>query len=144
MNSKYLPWKKTGKFTLSSGQIVDSYYDLKEMLGNPKLLEEETYDIMEKSKKHNFDVIIGIDYGGVPLAVSLSLKTGIPYAILRKEQKLHGMQKRIEGSPIKGRCILLDDVKTTGKSLVEAKDYLNNNDYYVLKSFILLDRLFDE
>ena len=133
-------YKKTGMFVLSSGHITDTYYDMKEAMGEPHNLTEIVNEIKSKYNMSNFDVIIGIDYGGVPLAVGLSLDTGIPYAVLRKELKNHGTKKRIEGFQGKGRVILLDDVKTTGTSMNKAKEYLIEQGYSVMITHILIDR----
>ncbi len=138
---RYVEWKKVGRVKLSSGKTSYVYYDLKEMMGFPRLLRDEVMRIAHTTKIDEIDVIIGIDYGGVPLAIALSLMTDIPYAVLRKEQKLHGTQKRIEGIQIKGKCLLLDDVKTTGNSLTKAKEYLEKNGYKVIETHVLLERV---
>lgn len=125
-------YKKTGDFTLSSGEKSDFYYDLKEAMGDPLILK----DIIEKIiKTHNFDeidVIIGIEYGGVPLAVGVSIATGKPFAVLRKKKKAYGTEKRIEGYQGFGKVLLLDDVKTTGGSIEKAKEYLFDMGYRVV------------
>lgn len=135
-------YKKTGNFTLSSGEKSNTYYDLKEAMGEPAVLSEMVEEI-EKQNPHintNIDIIIGIDYGGIPLAVALSLKKGIPYAVIRKESKTHGMWHRIEGCQKIGRVLLLDDVYTTGKSIGEAKEYLELKGYSIINTTVILDR----
>lgn len=129
---------KKGKFKLSSGGTSDTYYDLKEAMGEPLNLTELTEYLGVDTS--GIDVIIGLDYGGVPLAISLAITTGKPYAILRKDKKDHGTQRRLEGYQKKGRCIIVDDVKTTGKSIEEAKNYLESVGYMVKDIKVLLDR----
>ncbi len=137
---RYIDWKKKGDYKLSSGKHVETYFDLKEMMGDPRILREEARRIAHTTAIDKVDVIIGIDYGGVPLAIALSLLTNIPYAILRKEAKNHGMAKRIEGCQLRGKCLLLDDVKSTGKSLEEAKKYLEEWRYQVIETHVLMER----
>lgn len=137
----YLPWKKTGDYKLSSGKHVNTYWDLKEMMGDPQLLAEEVRRIVRLRKMEDVKIIVGIDYGGVPLAIALSLMTNIPYAVLRKEAKNHGMAKRIEGCQTRGKCLLLDDVKSTGKSMEEAKKYLEEWRYQVIETHVLMERI---
>jgi orotate phosphoribosyltransferase len=132
-------YKKIGLFQLSSGKPAYVYYDLKEAMGEPDNLQAFILELSQKIKiKPN--VIIGIDYGGIPLAVGLSLHMKIPFAILRKEQKRHGMQRRIEGYQEKGDVLLLDDVSTTGESIREAFSYLENHGYRVMQVETILNR----
>lgn len=129
-------YKKTGNFTLSSGKKSNTYYDLKEAMGEPAVLSEMIDGIIGI----DYDVIIGIDYGGTPLAVALSLRYGVPYAILRKEKKQYAMWHRIEGYQGKGRVLLVDDVSTTGNSMKEAREYLKSEGYDVVKTKVIMER----
>lgn len=132
-------YKKTGKFKLSSGQTTDHYYDLKEAMGQPHNLHKIFNDIVIKIPP-DVEVFIGLDYGGVPLAVMCSLMTGKPYAVLRKEQKEYGMQKRIEGYDKKGKTVVLDDVENTGETMRNAVKYLRENGYNVIKTLTIMKR----
>lgn len=132
-------YKKTGLFKLSSGEMSTTYYNLKEAMGEPKNLREMTWKI-QKELLDGIDVIIGLEYGGIPLAVSLSLSTNIPYAILRKETKTHGMKNRIEGYNKIGTCVIIDDVATSGKSLRDADRYLRGLGYDILQIECYLER----
>ncbi len=138
--NKYDKWKKEGVFVLSSGRTIHNYYDLKEMMGDPDELTKEVMHIKKKIDWSKIDVIVGIDYGGTPLAIALSTLTGHPYAIIRKNEKDHGTKKRVEGSPIIGNVLLLDDVRTTGNSIHEARVYLENKGYKIIETIVLLDR----
>lgn len=133
-------YKKTGKFTLASGEKSDYYYDLKEAMGNPENLRQFVRDLDKKHKMKNFDVIIGIDYGGIPLAVGLSLYTSLPFAVIKKETKDHGTQKRIEGWQEIGNVLLLDDVRTSGHSIKEAKQYLKSLGYKIIATETVMKR----
>jgi len=133
-------YKKTGDFELSSGKKSKFYYDIKEALGEPENLRDITRELDKKHNMKNIDVIIGIDYGGIPMAVALSLYVDIPFAILRKEKKNHGTMKRIEGYQKVGRALLLDDVTTTGGSLKEAKTYLKSLGYEIMATDVALHR----
>jgi len=135
-----LKYKKTGKFTLSSGKESDFYYDIKEAMGEPENLREIISDLDKKHNMKNFDVIIGIDYGGIPLAVGLSLYTSLPFAVIRKEAKDHGTQKRIEGYQEIGNVLLLDDVRTSGNTIKESKDYLKSLGYKIIATETVMKR----
>jgi len=116
-------FKKFGDFRLSSGMQSKVYYDLKEAMGQPKLLKQMIENLLQDIVVKP-DIIIGIDFGGIPLAVGLSLKLNIPFAILRKVRNKHGMGKRIEGSQKKGTVVIVDDIYHTGTSTVNAENYL--------------------
>ena len=133
-------YKKTGNFVLSSGEQSNVYYDLKEAMGDPVILNDVIKKIEAKHDMSWIDVIIGIEYGGVPLAVGLSLKTGVPFAVLRKKEKEHGMKKRIEGYQRVGNVLLLDDVRTTGASIQNAKEYLTGLGYNVAGTEVAFTR----
>lgn len=132
-------FKKFGDFKLSSGLQSKVYYDLKEAMGEPKLLQQMITNLM-KDIVVKPDLIIGIDFGGIPLAVGLSLKMKIPFAILRKFRNKHGMAKRIEGCQKKGTVLLVDDVYNTGMSTNNAETYLTYCGYKVLQTITLLQR----
>lgn len=134
-------FKKTGNFTLSSGKKSKYYYDLKEAMGDPVLLHQICHDLLlENPERVNADLYIGIEYGGVPLAICCSLMTGTPYAILRKNKKRHGTLSKIEGYKGKGKVILFDDVLTTGNSIKKAVKFLKHKEYEILKTVTIMER----
>jgi orotate phosphoribosyltransferase len=60
---------------------------------------------------------------------------------VRKEQKEHGREKRIEGLLQPGdKVLILDDVATTGKSLIEAAEAIRAEGGIVDDAVVLLDR----
>jgi len=132
-------FKKSGDFILSSGLKSHVYYDLKEAMGQPKLLQQMITNL-KKDITVKPDLIIGIDFGGIPLAVGLSLKMKIPFAILRKVRNKHGMGKRIEGCQKKGTVLLVDDISNTGLSTTNAENYLTFCGYKVVQTITLLQR----
>jgi len=139
-SKQFEKYKKIGNFKLSSGRTSSYYYDIKEAMGEPENLREI---IRELDKEHNFkdiDVIVGIEYGGVPIAVGLSLYTSIPFAVIRNSEKQHGTQKRIEGYQKVGRVLLLDDVKTSGRSIKDAKVYLKSKGYTITATSTVIIR----
>lgn len=133
-------YKKLGDFKLSSGLKSNYYYDLKEAMGEPKILMDVIAKIVDSHDFNKIDVVIGIEYGGVPLAVGVSLATGTPFAVLRKSKKKYGTKKRIEGYQKFGNVLLLDDVKTTGNSILEAKEYLTFLGYKIVATDVAFSR----
>jgi orotate phosphoribosyltransferase len=112
-----------GDFTLASGKRSKYYIDIKRASTDPKILSEIAEDMETeiRGKGIKVDAIAGVVLGSVPLAVALSLRTGIPYVMVRKEKKDHGTGKLIEGVLKAGmRVLVVEDVVTSAGSSAEA------------------------
>ena len=112
-----------GEFTLASGAKSDYYIDIKKASTNPKVLRLIARLMAQKMRDEGIqaDRIAGVVLGSVPLATALSLETGIPYVMIRKEKKDHGTGKLIEGDLCSGdRALVVEDVITTAGSSIKA------------------------
>jgi orotate phosphoribosyltransferase len=128
-----------GRFVLTSGAVSDYYIDIKKTSKNPNVLKKIAEAMTEYAK--GYDVIAGMELGAVPLVVALSLETGIPFAIIRKEKKQHGTGKQIEGSEIKGKKVLLiEDVTTSGGSVIKSIQIIRENKGIVDEVVVVVDR----
>jgi len=108
---------KFGEFVLSSGQKSNVYVDIKHACTYPDILKLITELIAEKVMDLDFDKIACIELGGVPLAVSLSLKLNKPLVIFRKQKKDYGVRDDCIGVIESGeKFVVVEDVTTTGKS----------------------------
>lgn len=130
---------KFGRFVLTSGAISDYYIDIKKASTNPHILKKIAEVMAEYTK--GYDVIAGMELGAVPLAVALSLETGIPYVIVRKEKREHGTGKQIEGLDVKGKkVIIVEDVTTSGGSVIKSVQILRQNKAIVDEVIAVVDR----
>jgi orotate phosphoribosyltransferase len=132
-----------GSFTLASGAKSDYYINIKKASTNPKVLYLISQLMAEKMQTENIrpDRIAGIVLGSIPLAAALSMATGIPYVMVRKEQKDHGTQQLIEGDLNKGEKVLVvEDVITTAGSSVKAIEVLRENGAVVSDIISVVDR----
>lgn len=128
-----------GRFVLTSGAISNYYIDIKKASTNPHILKK----IAESMEKYTegYNVIAGMELGAVPLAVALSLETGIPYVIIRKEKREHGMGKQIEGGDVKRKkVVIIEDVTTSGGSVIKSIDILRKNKAIVNRVIVIVDR----
>ncbi len=108
---------KFGEFILSSGQRSNVYVDIKLACTYPDILKLITELMAEKVRNLDFDKVACIELGGVPLAVSLSLKLNKPLVIFRKQKKDYGIRDDCIGVIEAGeRFVVVEDVTTTGRS----------------------------
>lgn len=132
---------KLGKFTLSSGRESDYYVDMKRAVTNPSILRQVAEIISDRIDKRSVDKIAGPALGAIPLVTAVSLSTGIPMLMIRKAKKDYGTSKLIEGDLEMGdHVVVLEDVTTTGNSLIEAIKAIEENGGKVQKAFVIVDR----
>ena len=132
---------KFGKFTLKSGIESPFYVDLRPLASDPKILKNLAKYLLEMLPLDHFDLICGVPYAALPMATAMSLQSEIPLIIKRKEAKEYGTKKMIEGIFEKGQnCLLVEDVITSGKSLLETIPEIENEGISVSDIVVVLDR----
>ena len=130
-----------GDFTLSSGKKSNYYINMKKAITEPKILSTISNLITDKIKDENIDKIAGPALGAVPIATAVSLNSGLPLLMIRKQKKGYGTSKLIEGELNEGdNVIVVEDVSTTGESLLKAIDAIQDNGGIVKKAFVVVDR----
>lgn len=130
------------RFTLSSGQKSNIYIDMRNSLKKPKLFSALANEVNNILKKINGKCVCGVPDGGVPLASAVSLISQVPLLVARKEEKKHGMGGQFFGGSDKDdEIILVDDVISTGGSLIKAINLLRENNYKISHAIVLVDRL---
>ena len=132
---------KFGKFTLTSGKESSYYVDIKQASTNPLVLSEIAAEMAKLTADNDYQLIAGMELGAVPLAVALALETKKPYLIIRKEKPSHGTGKQLIGNSASGQKVLIvEDVATTGGSVVKAIDALRDEGLAVNKVLVVVDR----
>lgn len=135
-----------GKVILSSGKEADYYVDLRRVtldaVASPLVGEV----MLELTKDWEFDAVGGLTLGADPVATAMmyvASKSGrkLDAFVVRKAEKAHGLQRRIEGPDVKGRRVLaVEDTSTTGSSVLTAVEALNAAGAIVVGVAVIVER----
>jgi orotate phosphoribosyltransferase len=137
-----------GQVTLSSGQLADWYVDLRRLTlhhaGAP-LVGRVLLDLVAD---WDFDAVGGLTLGADPVAAAMlhaaaARGTGrkLDAFVVRKSDKAHGLQRRVEGPDVKGRRVLaVEDTSTTGGSVLTAVEALREAGAEVVGVAVIVDR----
>ena len=124
---------RTGKITLSSGKVTDFYFDGRLVSLDPEGSALIGSLFLEEAVLRGIEAVGGLTSGADPITSAIGVfawQKSVPMRLffVRKERKEHGTAKRIEGPPLPReeglRVALVDDVLTTGGSLLQARDAL--------------------
>jgi orotate phosphoribosyltransferase len=112
-----------GDFVLRSGRRSTHYFDKYRFETRPDILEALARRIAGVVAEHEPEAarLAGPELGAVALAAAVSLQSGLPFLIVRKDAKSYGTENRIEGAFERGeRVCLVEDVVTSGGAALAA------------------------
>lgn len=136
-----------GKFKLSSGKESNYYIDARLTTLHPEgayLVGKIFLDVIRRDSE--IQAVGGPTMGADPIVgsiLSLSHQNGCPLRgfLVRKEEKQHGTEKLVEGNLRSGdKVAIVEDVATTGGSILKAVDAVKNAGAYVKKILVIVDR----
>jgi orotate phosphoribosyltransferase len=131
-------------FKLSSAGWSHDYVDGKRAVAQGARLKLVGEAIAELARSLGivFDAVGGMTMGADPIALAVAMTTDAQWFSVRKEAKRHGRQRRIEGAELAegDRVLLVEDVTTTGSSILEALDALEEIGAVVVLATPLVDR----
>ncbi len=132
---------KLGEFTLRSGEISPIYIDLRTLISYPLLLRAVSHALWDCIKAVKPRLLCGVPYTALPLATCIALEQSLPMLMCRKEAKAYGTKKQVEGifQPLEN-CLIIEDVITTGASVLKVADILVNEGLEVTDIAVLVDR----
>lgn len=132
---------KFGNFTLASGKQSPVYLDLRRLVSFPSLLELAVEAYIDALLKLEYDYIAGVPYAALPIAAIAASKLKQPMVYSRKEIKTHGTNQQVEGVFEPGqKAVLVEDVITSGGSLLTAAEALSGAGLLADQAVVLVDR----
>ena len=143
--------KKTGivfrHVKLFSKLESEYYYDIKNVEFQPEGIHLLGELLAGEIAQYGAKSVGGLEMGAVSLATAVVMKStwsgnysiGVSGFFIRKEPKQYGLEKRIEGN-VRPPIVLVDDVLTSGKSVMSAIEAVNKEGYSVKGVVFVIDR----
>lgn len=135
-----------GKVILSSGREADYYVDLRRVTLDG-IAAPLVGDVMrELTSDWDYSAVGGLTLGADPVATAMlhsAARDGkvLDAFVVRKSEKQHGLQRRIEGPDVVGRRVLaVEDTSTTGGSVLTAVDALLEAGAEIAGVAVIVDR----
>ena len=135
-----------GKVILSSGKEADYYVDLRRVTLDSVAAPLVGEVMLDATSQFEYDAVGGLTLGADPVATAMlhaAHKRGrsLDAFVVRKSEKQHGLQRRIEGPDVKGRKVLaVEDTSTTGGSVLTAVEALKEAGAIVVGVAVIVDR----
>ncbi len=135
-----------GKVTLASGRETDYYLDLRRITLDGEAAPLVGRVMLELTGDLDYDAVGGLTMGADPVAAAMlhAAAAGgrrLDAFVVRKAEKTHGLQRRIEGPDVTGRRVLaVEDTSTTGGSVLTAVEALRAAGAEVVGVAVIADR----
>lgn len=135
-----------GKVILSSGKEADYYVDLRRVTLDSVAAPLVGAVMLELTKDLDYEAVGGLTLGADPVATAMmhvAAQKGrkLDSFVVRKAEKAHGLQRRIEGPDVKGRRVLaVEDTSTTGGSVLTAVEALQEAGAIVVGVAVIVER----
>ena len=137
---------KFGDFTLASGKKSSYYVDLRLVPSYPiefrKMVKYLENEISQDIGLDDFDSIVSVPTGGLVIASALAIETVKPLIYVRSKPKDYGTSKSVEGKIHDNmKVVMIDDVATTGGSVVNAIKSLKEVNITVKDAYVIVNRM---
>lgn len=135
-----------GRVTLSSGREADHYVDLRRITLDGQSAPLVGTVMLDLTADMDYEAVGGLTLGADPVAVAmLHAAAGrgrrLDAFVVRKSEKSHGLQRRVEGPDVAGRRVLaVEDTSTTGTSVLTAVEALRGAGADVVGVAVIVDR----
>ena len=135
-----------GEVTLSSGQRANWYIDLRRVTLDGRAAPLVGRVMLDTTQGLEYDAVGGLTLGADPVATAMLHAAAargrrLDAFVVRKAEKAHGLQRRIEGPDVAGRRVLaVEDTSTTGGSVLTAVDALKEAGAEVVGVAVVVER----
>jgi orotate phosphoribosyltransferase len=135
-----------GTVVLSSGKEADYYVDLRRVTLDAEAAPLVGRVMLELTSDLDYDAVGGLTLGADPVATAMLHAAAaqgrrLDAFVVRKAEKAHGLQRRIEGPDVAGRRVLaVEDTSTTGGSVLTAVDALREAGATVVGVAVIVER----
>lgn len=135
-----------GRVVLSSGREADYYIDLRRVTLHHQAAPLVGRVLLDLTRDWDYDAVGGLTLGADPVAGAMLHEAAhagreLDAFVVRKTEKTHGLQRRIEGPQVAGRRVLVvEDTSTTGGSALTAVEALNRAGAEVVGVAVIVDR----
>jgi orotate phosphoribosyltransferase len=135
-----------GPVVLSSGQQANWYIDLRRVLLDGRAAPVAGRIMLDATADLSYDAVGGLTLGADPVATAMLHAAAargrkLDAFVVRKTEKAHGLQRRIEGPGVAGRRVLaVEDTSTTGGSVLTAIDALREAGAEVVGVAVVVER----
>jgi uridine monophosphate synthetase len=130
-----------GQFMLRSGIPSPIYLDMRRIVSYPQLLRQISSELWTLIAQQPFDFLCGVPYAALSLASGMSLLANKPMVVKRKERKSYGAKRMVEGVYEAGQtCAVIEDIVTSGVSLVETINDLEQEGLIIEHAVAIVDR----
>lgn len=135
-----------GKVILSSGKEADYYVDLRRITLDSVAAPLVGEVMLDLTKDWDYEAVGGLTLGADPVAtammhVAASKGRKLDSFVVRKAEKAHGLQRRIEGPDVVGKRVLaVEDTSTTGGSVLTAVEALKEAGAIVVGVAVIVER----
>jgi orotate phosphoribosyltransferase len=135
-----------GRVVLSSGREADYYVDLRRVTLHHEAAPLVGRVMLETVRDWDFDAVGGLTLGADPVAAAMlhaasASGRALDAFVVRKSEKAHGLQRRVEGPDVAGRRVLaVEDTSTTGGSVLTAVEALRDAGAEVVGVAVIVDR----
>jgi len=133
-----------GEVVLTSGQVAQYYVDAKRAILRPAGFAALAELVAGYAREWSATAVGGLTMGAdAPACAALAGGAEVTAFFVRKETKQHGLQRRIEGPPLRSgeRCLIVEDVVTTGGSTLQAIEAVREAGHQIAGVITVLDRL---
>jgi orotate phosphoribosyltransferase len=133
-----------GEVVLTSGQTAQYLVDAKRAILRPAGFIALAELVAGQAREWGATAVGGMTMGADPIAcAALAGGADVKAFFVRKEVKSHGLARRIEGPLLDAddRCMLVEDVVTTGGSTIRALEALRDHGLHVCGVLAICDRL---